>query len=194
MDVQAVGWALCAPLSLIFLSATIRLLSRLRGRIPKFVWSGLAAIAGACAVLNLALVSAWLFLGPSNLPPPPSHRAATIVGNIGSVLQDKAAAIPQLKKDIHSPDDDVRRRAAILLGIMDVPAEEIVPELRKALDDESMEVRSQAAFALAHMGTKAKAAIPELRKALGDQVLALTTSRSRKTCMAIAGTRLTATS
>ena len=83
-------------------------------------------------MVNLALVLAWLFLGPSKLPPPPSRRAATIVGNIGNVLQDKAAAIPQLKKDIHSPDDDVRRRAAILLGFMDVAADEVVPELRKA--------------------------------------------------------------
>ena len=169
LDDQAIGWALCAPLALIFLVAMIRLLGRLRGRIPKPVWSGLATAAATCAVMNLVLVTAWIFLGPSSLPPLPSHRAADIVGNIGNVLQDKAAAMPQLKKDIHSPDGDVRRRAAILLGLIDVPAEEVVPELRKALSDEEKYVRSQAACTLAHMGAKAKAAIPELCKTLNDR-------------------------
>ena len=140
--------------------ATIRLLGRLRGRIPKFIWSGLAAIAGACAALNLALVLAWLFLGPSNLPPPPSHRAAAIVGNIGEVLRDKAAATPQLKKDIRSPDVDVRRRAAILLGIMDVAADDVVPELRKALSDERRISSVPRGFPLAHLGERPRRPFP----------------------------------
>ena len=168
LDAQAVGWALCAPLSLIFLMATIGLLSRLRGRMPRLVWVGLASASGLFGTVNLALVSAWLFLGPSTLPPPPSQRAARIVGNIGNVLQNRAAAIPQLKKDIHSPDVDVRRRAAILLGLMDVASDEVIPELQKALSDKDKEVRSQAAFTLAHLGSKAKSAIPELQKAMSD--------------------------
>ncbi len=168
LDAQAVGWAMCAPLSLIFLVATIRLLSRLRGRMPRLVLVGLATVSASFGVVNLGLVSAWLFLGPSTLPPPPSQRAARIVGNIGEVLKNKAAAIPQLTKDMHSPDVDVRRRAAILLGIMDVASDEVIPELQKALSDKDKEVQSQAALTLAHLGPKAKSAIPELRKAMSD--------------------------
>lgn len=167
-DYQAVGWALCSPMALILLAATIGLFSRLRGRIPKLVWSGLGTIVVVCAALNLALVWAWLLFGPANLPPDPSRRVATIAGNLGNVLNNGAAAVPQLKKDLCGSDDDLRRRAAILLGLMDVGAAEVVPELREALSDEAKEVRSHAASALACMGTKAEAAIPELRKALGD--------------------------
>ena len=166
LDAQAVGWALCAPLSLIFLVATIRPLSRLRGRMPRLAWVGVATVSASFGTVNLALVAAWLFLGPSTLPPPPSHRAARIVGNIGEAMKNKAAAIPQLQRDIHSPDVDVRRRAAILLGLMDVGSDEVIPELQKALGDKDKEVRSQAALTLAHIGPKAKAAIPELRKAM----------------------------
>jgi RNA polymerase sigma factor (sigma-70 family) len=164
-----VAWALCSPLALIFLVATIRLLSRLRGRIPKLVWTALATIAAACTAVNLALVSAWVFFGPASLSAMPSRRAGTIVGNIGNVLQDKETAAPQLKKDLHSPNDDVRRRAAILLALIDVADEDVVPELRNALTDTEKEVRHHAALALAHMGAKAKDAIPAMCKALGDQ-------------------------
>jgi RNA polymerase sigma factor (sigma-70 family) len=166
-NVRVNQWVFFPPMALLFLVATIRLLSRLRGRIPKLAWGGLTAIAVVCAATNLTLVSTWLLFGPASLPAKPACRVANIVGNIGNVLRNKAAEIPQLKKDIHSEDPDVRRRAAILLGRMDLADEEIVPELRRALSDEAKEVRLQAALSLAQLGVKA--AVPELCKALGDQ-------------------------
>ena len=169
LKTQASAWALGAPLALICLVAMVRLLGRLRGRIPKVVWRCLATTAATCAAVNLVLVASWIFLGPSSLPPLPSRRAAMITGDLGEIQRGKTAAIPQLKKDIHSPDGDVRRRAAILLGFVDVAADDVVPELRKALGDEEEGVRSLAAFALARLGPKAKAAIPELCKALNDR-------------------------
>jgi RNA polymerase sigma factor (sigma-70 family) len=159
-------WLFFPPMALLFLVATIRLLSRLRGRIPKLAWRGLTAIAVVCAATNLTLVSTWVLFGPASLPAGPAGRVANIVGNIGNVLRYKTE-IPQLKEDLHSENADVRRRAAILLGRMDVADEEIVLELRRALSDEAKEVRLQAALSLAQLGVKA--AVPELCRALGDR-------------------------
>jgi len=55
--------ALLAPLALLFLVGTIRLLSRLRGKVHKLVWCALTAIAVLCAAGNLGLSIAWLLPG-----------------------------------------------------------------------------------------------------------------------------------
>lgn len=57
---QAAMLGYISPLSLFFLSVTIRPFARLRGTMPRPLWRFAVAVAGLCAVLNLGLCVVWL--------------------------------------------------------------------------------------------------------------------------------------
>ena len=196
MDImqRVVALAFLPMLALMVLVATIRLLGRLWARIPMFFWWLLAAIAAACATLNLVILAIWLF--SSGWPPvdwAAVHRtmakrrennafhwaikdsdpkvwvrAAMMLGDIGKLKSD-AAAMPELRKFLTDQDEEVRRRAAIAMSFLDAPAKDVVPELRRALSDEEWDIRQKAALMLGHYGPAAKDAVPELLKALSDE-------------------------
>jgi hypothetical protein len=111
---------------------------------------------------------------PSDLPtaaepPPPVVRplepypswsmedtAADSLGRIG------APAVPELIRRLDSPDPELRRRAAAVLGRIGPDAALAVPQLIRLLEDPHAPVRHTAARTLGQIGPRASAAVPAL--------------------------------
>jgi hypothetical protein len=76
-------------------------------------------------------------------------------------------AVPDLLKNLRSPNASDRQSATGLLGALGADAEEAVPELVKALKNDPVNsVRFSAAGALGRIGPKARGAVPDLITAL----------------------------
>ena len=86
-------------------------------------------------------------------------NAAYRLGRIG------AAAVPTLKRMLHSPSDAIREYAGYALSLTGAPA---VPTLIDALQTTDDSVRASAAYALADMGAAAQEALPALTRAAQD--------------------------
>ncbi|CAE7179247.1 ILA [Symbiodinium microadriaticum] len=125
-------------------------------------------------------------------------QAAKALGPISNATR---AVLPMLGKSLHDSNPEVRKRAAIALGLVGKEAQEavpellqtslidsntaaeavgsigreakaaVLPELLKALNDSRAYVRLRASKALWSMGEAVKEAVPELTKALNDSDL-----------------------
>jgi HEAT repeat protein len=97
------------------------------------------------------------------------RKAALAFQNIGP---DAKAAVPELRKALHSPDKELRYNATVaLIGFKGV-GEPAVPDLVQLVQDpkEDVEVRKQAAVALSRIGyvPALQKTMPDLLRFLGD--------------------------
>jgi HEAT repeat protein len=76
------------------------------------------------------------------------------------------AAVPALLEALHSPDPEVRAKAANVLGRMGPDARDSVPELIRLLDDPDERVRKTVIRALGRIGPAAQDAVPGLMRTL----------------------------
>lgn len=86
--------------------------------------------------------------------------AEDALGRIG------AAAVPALVQALHSPDQQVRKKAIEVLGRMGDEAAAAVPDLIPLLDDADPLIRKSAARTLGQIGPSAKDAVPALMRTL----------------------------
>ncbi len=113
-------------------------------------------------------------LGQDALPLVPAlldaaGRDGVLSEAVGAVEKIGPAATPDLLEALagHAVPG-VRADAALALGRLEAPPEQVVPALARALDDESEDVRQWAAFALQQQGPAAAPAVEDLRAALTD--------------------------
>lgn len=86
--------------------------------------------------------------------------AADAIARIG------AAAVPELRRSLRSPDPQVRLKAIDVLARVGSDAEPAVPDLVQLLDDEDPRVRRAAARTLGRIGPAAAEAVPALMRSL----------------------------
>lgn len=82
----------------------------------------------------------------------------------------EGATVPRLGEALRDPNEDVRWRAAYVLGALGVGAKAAVPQLTEALKDPDKRVRLGVTYALGGAESAAKEAVPGLVEALNDHV------------------------
>lgn len=92
----------------------------------------------------------------------PPLRAEAIVA-LGSARSRARDAVPQLLKELESPDNLTRIQAAQALGEIATHPELTIPALTRCLADPETGVKAAAAMALGAFGTQAIGALPTLR-------------------------------
>jgi peptidoglycan/LPS O-acetylase OafA/YrhL len=121
--------------------------------VPGLSWGrrlfapGREALAGECLILAGLVLPAFL-LAPAETP--------------------VAKSVPELVRDLASPEDEGRRRAAEALGDKGSEDPQIVTALTGLLQDEDEGVRSAAARALWKIGPRDRTTVAALEKALRD--------------------------
>jgi HEAT repeat protein len=113
-------------------------------------------------------------------PDVPVEDRERFIYQIGKLRKAGAPAVPAIIGVLGDESEDVRRAAAIVLGLLGEPAAEIVPVLTEALHDESRHVYMAAASALGWFGASAAEAVPALAGFLENE--------HEETCQAAAET------
>ena len=132
--------AVCPPLALFMLTATIRVLSRLRAKLPLLVWSLASAFAVLCSVADLGLCTAWLLSGghtkanagtASELRPDGLLTVPVLLPSGGYARVDELAYEPGLRIYVQTPQAvrwTLYRSGTVMLEfdgrLLDVPVTE----------------------------------------------------------------------
>jgi HEAT repeat protein len=111
--------------------------------------------------MNLCSASCLLLLAAIGLP-----RAAAQEPSASSDASYDGQPASVYIEQLTSEDDNVRRRAAYILGQIGPPANGAIPALATALTDGQMEIRWYAIDALGQFGPSAAEAVPAIIKSL----------------------------
>jgi HEAT repeat protein len=100
-----------------------------------------------------------------------AKHAAHVLGLIGPRPALHSPAVPALVEILKARPTvpGLREEAAVALGLIGTPAEEVVPALVGALRDANPVVRQRAADALGEVGSPARQAVPALAALLDDE-------------------------